>query len=153
MSADPVHPYDETRLPAHPEPVVPRTPAARRSNLVVVAGSEAHSSAAMNEAAENIGAAVGKAVDTVQHLRDQLQEMKQRFTVIKGRAQQDVTSKAGELKKEAAEKVSEARTRAEQLAHRAEHLAHENPFQVILAMAGIGLVLGIVLRIWRDHAD
>jgi ElaB/YqjD/DUF883 family membrane-anchored ribosome-binding protein len=149
MSAEPAYPYSE-----RPEPLAPSAPDPRyHGTLAPLASSEPSSSTALNEAAESIGTAVGKAVETVQHLPERLQEMKQRFTVIRGRAQRDagakteeLKSKAGELKEEAAQRVSLARNRA-------EHLAHQYPLQTILAMAGLGLLMGIVLRIWRDHAD
>jgi ElaB/YqjD/DUF883 family membrane-anchored ribosome-binding protein len=137
MPAEPLYREDETRSPA-PEPV---TPPIERIELEAPPRS-----AALQETAQTIGGAVGKAVETVQHLPERLQEMKERFTVISGRAQKDTMSKASELKEQAAEKVSEARSRA-------DRLARQYPLQTIAVMAGIGLLLGIVLRIWRDHAD
>jgi ElaB/YqjD/DUF883 family membrane-anchored ribosome-binding protein len=102
---------------------------------------------ALNSAAENIGSAVGNAVENA---RTRLQEMKERFTVIRGRAQRELSTKAGdvadELKQQAQRTVSDARTRA-------EHLARRNPLGSIAAAAALGFVMGIVLRLWRDHAD
>lgn len=108
--------------------------AASRSNL------------ALNTAAENLGNAVGTAVDRVKRLPDRVQEMKQRFTVIRGRTQQNLASSAGDLKDQAQRRVAQVRTRARLLARR-------EPLQVIMAAAVLGCVLGVVLRIWRDHAD
>lgn len=139
MSAEPVYPY------GHSEPFSSSAPDPRyQGALAPLAGPEARSS--LQEAAESIGNAVGKAVETVQRFPERLQIMKARFTVIRGRAQRDVAVKTGELKQEAAQKVSEARNRA-------DHLVHQYPLQTIAAMAGVGLLLGIMLRIWRDHAD
>jgi ElaB/YqjD/DUF883 family membrane-anchored ribosome-binding protein len=148
--AEPVYPNDETRFPAQPEPVTP--PAAveayLRPNLVPRRELPEHSR--LNSAAETIGTAVGSAVEKVRQVPDRLQEMKKRFTVIRGRTQQDATAKA----KEVTESVTEtARARVYEARTRAQHYAHAYPLQTIGAMAGLGVVLGIALRLWRDHAD
>ncbi len=141
-SAEPVYPNDESRFPAYPE----------SERLLPEHGTygEARPNARLNSTAETIGNAVGSAMERVRQLPERLQEMKQRFTVIRGRMQEDARSKANEamtgLKDKAQDTVYQARTRA-------DRLAREQPFAVIGAMAGLGLVLGIVLRVWRDHAD
>lgn len=100
----------------------------------------------LNETAEAIGNAVGSAVETVRHLPERLQDMKERFTVIRGRAQEDAATRAAELKETAQQKAQQARTRA-------AHLAREYPLQVIAGVAGGAFILGFVLRIWRSkHA-
>ena len=104
------------------------------------------SNAALNTTAEKVGNAVGSAVDTVRHLPDRLQEMKERFTVIRGRAKDEAISKAEELKDEAKLKAVEARNRA-------QRLAHDYPLHTILGAAGIGFIIGVGLRIWRNYAD
>ncbi len=138
MSAERAYPYGE--------PAEPPAPAEVHRTLAPLGSVQPRPSGALQEAAESIGSAVGKAVDTVQRLPERLQDMKERFTVIRGRAREDAAAKTEELKEEAAQKVSEVRSRA-------ERLARQYPLQTILAMVGIGLLLGIVLRIWRDHAD
>ncbi|MGI9103147.1 MAG: hypothetical protein ACR2IF_11970 [Terriglobales bacterium] len=100
----------------------------------------------VSEAAEKIGTIMGAAVDQVRRLPDRLEEMKHRFTVISGRAREDAKAKASDLTEEARLKAWEARTRA-------ERLAHDYPVQVIAGAAAAGLVVGILLRLWRDHAD
>ena len=101
-------------------------------------------------AAETIGSGVGRAVSAVRDLPDRLrlqqrlEEMKQRFTVIKGRAQEDALDTAGELKDKASVKWADARTRA-------SRLARQYPFAVVLGAAGAAFILGVALRIWRDH--
>jgi hypothetical protein len=135
----------------NPEPIE-KEPADIRGLLPVdseVVASRAPASGVEN-AAESIGAAVGQAVNAVRGLPERLraqlrlEEMKQRFTVIKGRAQEDALDKAGEFKEKAGEKLADARIRA-------SRLARQYPFGVVLGAAGIGVILGIVLRIWRDH--
>ncbi len=98
----------------------------------------------LNETAEAIGGAVGSAVDTVRHLPERLQEMKERFTVIRGRVQEDAATTATEWKETAREKAAQARNRAAQL-------AHDYPLHVIAAVAGLGFILGVALRIWRSR--
>lgn len=147
MSAEPAYPYRECS-----EPVAPPDPR-YHGTLAPLASSEPQSSTALNEAAESIGSAVGKAVDTVQHLPERLQDMKRRFTVIRGRAQRDVGAKTDELKFKAGEFKDEAALRVSEARSRAERIARQYPLQTILAMAGVGLLLGMALRIWRDHAD
>ncbi len=133
-------PDRDPRLQDYPEPVGPAAVEPRYPDY----GRPERGRA--SEAAEKVGNLVGAAVDQVRHLPDRLQEMKRRFTVISGRAQKDAKAKAGELKDEARLKVEEARTRA-------ERLAHDYPLQLIAGAAATGLVVGILLRVWRDHAD
>ncbi len=97
----------------------------------------------LNETAEAIGSAVGSAVETVKHLPDRFQDMKERFTVIRGRAQEEAASRAADLKETAQQRAREARTRA-------AHYSHEYPLHVIAAAAGLGFIVGIVMRIWRS---
>ncbi len=101
-------------------------------------------------AAERVGDAVGAAVEKVKELPDRLQDMKERFTVIRGRAQEDITNRASELADDLKE---QAQVTVDRARLRAQRLKRENPLAVIAGAAVLGLVLGIVLRIWRDHAD
>lgn len=146
---EPVYPNNEVRVAAYSEPGggPPADEPSYHPNLSPLAYAETRSNLALNSAAENIGSAVGNAVESA---RTRLQEMKQRFTVIRGRTQRDLSTKASEvaedLKDQAQHTVIRARTRAELLARR-------NPFAFIAAATAIGFVFGIVLRIWRDHAE
>lgn len=151
--AQPVYPNHETRFPAYPEPG--DGPAASElgydpSPVPVGCVVETRSNLALDHAAERVGNAVGSAVEKVKELPDRLQSMKERFTVIRGRAQRDLKSRATDLaedfKDQAERTVTQARTRA-------ERLAHEQPLVVILGAAGFGLIMGAALRIWRDHAE
>ncbi len=131
--AEPLYRNQQTRTTPFSEPGEPASPPSD-----------------MQAAAERVGDAVGSAVEKVKQLPDRLQEMKDRFTVIRGRAQEDLSARASELaddlKQQAQLTVSRARTRA-------DRLRREKPLAVILGAAAVGLVLGIVLRLWRDHAD
>ena len=153
--ADPLQPTvvsdPDRALPEHATP----------SRLGHIPLEEHSSNPRLNSAAETVGSALGSAVTQVRRVPDRLQgglqEAKQRFQVIRGRKGQDVKAgvsdavekarEAGEgLKETAQEKLSEARTRA-------ERLSHEYPLQTIGVAAGFGFLLGIVLRVWRDHAS
>jgi ElaB/YqjD/DUF883 family membrane-anchored ribosome-binding protein len=105
--------------------------------------TKSRSNLRLNEATGAIGGAVGSAVEEVRRLPERLEEMKARFTVIRGRAQEGAASKAADLKQAAREHAHGARSRA-------AYYAREYPLHVIAAVAGAGFALGIALRIWRS---
>ncbi len=118
----------------------------------------------LNSAAETVGSALGTAVSSVRHLPSSLQEAKSRFTVIRGRKKSDVKEAAdeaierireagAEVKEQAREGLEQARHGLEHAQARAERLAHTYPLHVMAGAAAFGLLLGIGLRIWRDHAS
>ncbi len=148
--AQAVYPNDEARFPAYPEPGGNPAQPVYRPNAAPVAHARSESNLALNNAAETVGEAVGSAVTTVKELPDRLQEMKERFTVIRGRAQQDIKTKAVDLADDLKE---QAKRTAEQARTRAETISRQQPLAVILGAAAVGMLLGIFLRIWRDHAD
>lgn len=133
--------------PEQPGPVDVRHRLPVESTVVVPRGTR---ESRVDTAAQAVGSAVGQAVQTVRDLPDRLRlqqrvkEMKQRFTLIRGRAQEDARDKAQELKDKAGETWADTRTRA-------ARLAHQYPFGVLAAAAGLGVVLGVALRIWRDR--
>ena len=98
----------------------------------------------LQDAAESVGNAVGAAVHRVRNLPQRLQEMKARFVVIRGRAREEAGEKAREMKDKAGETATYARARA-------NRVARENPLGVVAAVAGFGFLVGVALRIWRDH--
>jgi ElaB/YqjD/DUF883 family membrane-anchored ribosome-binding protein len=146
--ANRVYPNNETRFPAYPEPGAGPPPDEPRyhPNLAPVARTETRSNLALNHAAERVGVIVSSAVEKVKELPDRLQDMKERFTVIRGRAQEDLAARAGDV-------AEDVRERAQRTVTRAERLAREYPLGFIAGAAVFGLVLGIALRVWRDHAD
>ena len=122
--------------------------------------------ARLNEAAEQIGATVGRAVRTVKELPDQLGSLKDRFTVIRGRGQAATTEKARELTDAATEQARELKDAASERARELRRAAGEQiqktrrriagivdeyPLQVIAGAAGIAFLLGITLRVWRSN--
>lgn len=145
--ADPVYPNHspERELPEHATPSaighIPVAPASPR----------------LNSAAESVGSTLGTAVSSVRGIPDKLQDAKARFTVIRGRKTQDVRHAAEEtvnrIRDAGAEIKEQARERLQQAGCRADHLAHEYPLHVIAGAAALAMLLGIGLRVWRDHAS
>ncbi len=146
--AEPAIPVDDPNreLPG-PGPVAVREFPVREipvARVPVDESAERATSPRLNGTAEAIGSAVGSAVESVRHLPDRLQEMKERFTVIRGRAQDEAANRASDLKETAQEKARVAR-------HRAAYYSREYPLHVIAACAGVGFLVGVVMRIWRSR--
>jgi ElaB/YqjD/DUF883 family membrane-anchored ribosome-binding protein len=148
--ANRVYPSNQTRFQAYAEPGPLTDEPQYHPNFAPAGRVETRSNLVLNSAAERVGNMVGNAVEKVKELPDRLQDMKKRFTVIRGRSTEELSSKAGEMAEDVKEKaqrtVSDARTRA-------ELMARENPMRFIAGAAILGVVLGIVLRFWRDHGD
>ncbi len=124
----------ETETPALPGPRVVKPTPVQRNNP------------ALNETAERVGFAVGNAANKVREIPRRVQEMKQRLTVVRGRSSEDAKTAASEWKETAQERLHVARNRA-------QLYAHEYPLQVLAGAAGLGFVIGLILRIWRSsHA-
>ncbi|MFB3917945.1 MAG: hypothetical protein ACE14M_14545 [Terriglobales bacterium] len=100
--------------------------------------------ARMNETAERVGYAVGKASATIWDLPRRLQYLKQRFIVIRGRTREDAAAAAAGWRQTAAQRAAQTRTRAQQL-------AHDYPLHAILGCAAAAFVIGFALRIWRSN--
>ncbi len=149
--AEPAYPNNETRFPEDPElGEAPLISEPRYQNVAPVTVPGSRSSLALNTAAENIGSALGNAVERVKQLPDRVQDMRQRFTVIRGHARQDMATRAADMAEEARQ---QARRKAIEARSRAQFLAHEQPLRFILGAAAFGFVLGIVLRIGGTHAE
>lgn len=105
----------------------------------------------LNRTAENVGTAVGTAVNAVRDLPDRLQDMKQRLKIVRGAGE---PSKADEIKVKAKEKADELKETAgrkiDEARSRATHLANQYPIQVILAAGAIAFAVGLILRLWRS---
>lgn len=114
-----------------------------------------------NEAAEQIGSALGRAVATVRDMparADQVKsEMRDRFEVIRGRGREKGAGVASRVRETAERKANELKERARENVHvarnRAQRLVRERPLQVILAAFGAAFIMGAVLRIWRSSSD
>jgi len=94
----------------------------------------------LNETAERLGDAVGMAVTRARALPG---ELKDRFTLIRGRSSRVAGQKADELKGTANEQVRRARNRI-------QVLVRDYPLETIAGAAAVGVVLGAGLRMWRS---
>ena len=160
--ADPVYPDREARAvdPLHPPLAGKELPEhATPSQIGHIPATPANPR--LNSAAESVGTALGTAVNRVRQLPDRLQDAKSRFTVIRGRKGRDVKEEAKEAAENAVNRIREvsadvqdqARDTVAQARTRADYLAHERPLDFIAGAAAFGMILGIGLRIWRDHAS
>ena len=167
-SAPPVE-DPERELPEHATP----------SSLGHIPGEPQEPNPRLNNAAEKVGRALGSAVSGVRNVPERVQDTRQRLTVIKGRKGEDAQAavdeavervrETGEQIKEQARETGEqlmerarttgnelkeqAQVRLAQARSRAQVMAHQEPFRVIAMSAASGFVMGIVLRLWRDHAS
>ena len=145
--AEPVlHTPDTPNFDTYPAPI----PTAERSLPPGNPGDDR-----LNEAAEQIGSTVGRAVRTVKQLPDQLETLKDRFTVIQGRSRGAAAEKARELKDAAGARARELKDAAgeqiQRTRRRFDELVDEYPLQVILGAAAIAFLMGISLRVWRSN--
>jgi hypothetical protein len=84
---------------------------------------DSQSNPRLNETAAAIGSAVGTAARRVEEIRE-------RFTVIRGRAKAEVSARADELRESAAEKIDDARRQVETTLEGARARAETNLNQV-----------------------
>lgn len=129
----------------------------------------------LTHTAEQIGETVGRAVALARDLPGRVEELRRRFTVIRGRAGEqaggtaerlrgEAEERLGELRDEAQRRWGDAQLRLERLRDtaqqrvsdarmRADRYARENPFRVILGALAAGALLGIALRLWRSRDE
>lgn len=146
MSSEPVVPIDRGLSDSEIERLTKRANLAGEPSVasdVRVHPPEFAQSTRKREAAETVGAVVGKAVVRMRELPRHLADMRARFTVIRERTRRDATLTAQEPRQNAQQRVWEARTRA-------DHLAHECPVQFILGAGAAAFVVGFALRVWRS---
>jgi ElaB/YqjD/DUF883 family membrane-anchored ribosome-binding protein len=112
-------------------------------------------------AAESVGSTLG---GTVGSIRDKVQSGLQ---VVKKRSADQSTSiddltekfrdRAGEVKEQAKRRVQEwssaAQRRVRTLRVQAHEFSRKRPAELILAIGGIAMVAGIILRLWRSNRD
>jgi len=92
---------------------------------------------------EDAQAAVDEAVERVRETGEQIKEQaRETGEQLMERAR----TTGHELKEQAQVRLAQARSRA-------QVMAHQEPFRVIAMSAASGFVMGIVLRLWRDHAS
>lgn len=130
------------------------------------------SSARLHTAAEAVGVALGRAVNSARDLSRHTEEVKERsrqsaeekVATAKERVAEIAESasrKTAETYADAKARVGDKLTEAKQVAGRrldearirAQSIADEYPLQVIAGTAGAAFLAGVMLRIWRSSRD
>jgi hypothetical protein len=161
MSSEPVVPLNNAEKETDTSYVAPGTERELRSDELVsrnrpdrlieresrdsrplgeIPGEPAHR---LRETAETVGSAVGRAVNMARDLPRRVEEMKERFTIIRGRAKEDAAATAEEVRETAKHKMRQAQTRV-------QFYAREYPIEFILGVGAFGFVIGMFLRAWRS---
>src|SRR3954463_5071722 len=129
-SRDPLHPLEprldpERELPEHATP----------SSLGRFPVGPERVNPRLNNAAENMGVALGTAVLRLRAVPNRLQDAKRRFTVIRGRKQQDAREVADEaierIRDASAEMKTKARLTFRDARFRGNEYAHRYPLEAI----------------------
>jgi ElaB/YqjD/DUF883 family membrane-anchored ribosome-binding protein len=114
-----------------------------------------------NQAAEQIGSAIGRTVSKVREMPRRAEWIAQELTnEIRDRIEAIPTPEQGgsvatRLLEKAERTADELKCRARENVHvarnRAERLARESPVEIIIAAFGAAFILGVALRIWRSN--
>jgi ElaB/YqjD/DUF883 family membrane-anchored ribosome-binding protein len=148
--AEPVYPNDETRRTVREAAAPMGTVETAPGPSLAAPDRELPPPSRLDSAAERVGSAVGSAFEQVKQLPNHLQEIKGRLIVMGRRTREDAARGAREISREL---QLNARVKAREARTRARFYAHEYPLETIAAVAGLGFVLGVILRLWRDHAE
>ncbi len=172
--AEPVRTDEFPTYDTYPGPESPRTPRAGLDFVPTTRQQDADAQGAgrdsrLQQAAEQIGGSLGRAVRAVQHLPETMDEAKEdlrdrvdqarsdlrdRLTVIRG-GEPEGSGKVDQVKDAARERLRAARERAAALTRdaqaRARRMADEQPLVVLLGIFVGAFALGAALRIWRSH--
>ena len=108
------------------------------------------------------GGAGDTASDAKKKVNEAVEQAKQKGEELVGKAREkgeELVDKARERGSELAEQArvkgeelaEQAQIRFEQARARVEHVARHDPLRVIGAAAVFAVIVGIVLRLWRDH--
>lgn len=96
-----------------------------------------------------------KVSDVVDQAREKGEELvdkaRQTSEELVGKAREKGSELAEQARSKSQELKEQAQVRFEQARARAAHMARRDPVRVIGAAAVLGAVLGIFLRVWRDH--
>ncbi len=131
-----------TEIPAYDTYPAPAAPEELRMRSAQDVETGTGGNAALHQAAEKVGTAVGRAVAMVREIPQRMSS--QHFGVIRGGGGGSLSQTASEAAETAKDRVQEARTRV-------TRLAHEKPIQFIAGAAAAAFVLGALMRIWRSH--
>lgn len=112
-------------------------------------------------AAESVGSTLGSAVGTIRgKVQAGLEVVKKRSAEKSANVDnltENIRERAGEVKEQANRKFQEWSSTAERrirtLRIRAREFSRERPAELILAIGGIAMVAGIILKLWRSNRD
>jgi len=112
-------------------------------------------------AAETVGSTLGSAVGTIRgKVQSGLEVVRQR-SAEKGASMDELTEKVrnrtGEVKEQANRRIQEWSSTAQRriwvLRLRVREFSRERPEEMILAIGGVAMIAGIILRLWRSNRD
>jgi hypothetical protein len=112
-------------------------------------------------AAETVGSALGSAVENVRS------KVHSGLEIVKGRSagkseefehlKETVRHRAEDFKDESRRRLADwrraAQTRIEYLRSNAARVSRERPAELILAIGGVAMLAGIILRLWRSNHE
>lgn len=112
-------------------------------------------------AAETVGSALGSAVGTIRGKVQSGLEVVRMRSAEKGTNMDELTEKVRNrteaVKEQANRRVQEwsstAQRRIRDLRVRARDFSRERPEELILAIGGVAMIAGIILRLWRSNRD
>ncbi|HEU5403211.1 MAG TPA: hypothetical protein VFU86_17780 [Terriglobales bacterium] len=142
-----VEPFSEPALPENTADVREIEPRDRDRKLV--------------NAAETVGSTLGNAVGTIREkVQSGLEVVKMR-SAEQGASVEDLAGKmrdrAGEIQEQTKERIQEwsstAQQRIQSLRVRTRRFSQERPAELILAIGGIAMIAGVILRLWRSSRD
>jgi ElaB/YqjD/DUF883 family membrane-anchored ribosome-binding protein len=113
------------------------------------------------DAAESVGSTLGSAVGTIRHRVQSGLEVVKKRSAEKGASVGDLTEKVRDRASEVTEQAnrrfqewsSAAQRRIRTLRVQVHEFSQERPAELILAIGGIAIVAGIILRLWRSNRD
>ena len=142
--ADPLRTDDFPEFDTYPGAESPEPPVPGRS---------------LHSTAQQIGGTMGRAVRAARELPDRVDqlrvELRDRVVVMPGAGPTSIEDKASQLKEAAQQKLEVGKQRAAEMARmaraRARRIADEQPLHVLLGIFAVGVIAGVMLRLWRNR--
>lgn len=123
-------------------------PTTKEGFTVIRGGASESAKAKVSDAVEQAREQAGEFVDKA---RQKGEELVDKARVKGGELADQAREKGQELREKGKELKEQAEVRFQEARSRAEQMARSNPLRFIGAAAVVGVVLGIFLRLWRDH--
>jgi ElaB/YqjD/DUF883 family membrane-anchored ribosome-binding protein len=142
-----IEPFAEPALPESVADVRELVPRDRGERLV--------------DAAETFGSALGSAVGAIRGKVQSGLEVVKKRSDGKRTSVEDLTEKvrdrAERVRDEASQRIQEwssiAQHRVRILRERAREFSRDRPAELVLAIGGVAMIVGIILRLWRSNRD